>query len=66
MELVALPLRLRKPLTARLMPVPGLKAGEMTEYDFAFFKNGKILDFPAEKLGGALAGSDWVEICSRS
>jgi hypothetical protein len=65
MDVASLSLQLKKPLTARLMPVPELKAGEMTEYDFAFFKNGKILDFAAEKLGGALAGSDWIEIGSR-
>jgi uncharacterized protein len=66
MDVASLSLRLRKPLTARLMPVPGMKAGEMTAYDFAFFRNGKILDFPAEKLGGALSKSDWIEIRSRS
>ncbi len=66
MDVASLSLRLKKPLTARLMPVPGMKAGEMTDYDFTFFRNGKILDFPAEKLSGALAGSEWVEIRSRS
>jgi uncharacterized protein (UPF0210 family) len=33
-----------KPLTARLMPVPGKRAGELTEYDFPYFCNGRILD----------------------
>ena len=65
MDVAALSLRLHKPLTARLMPVPGLKAGEMTGYDFEFFENGKTLDFPAEKLGKALSKSRWVEIASR-
>jgi len=66
MDVASLSLRLRKPLTARLMPIPGLKAGDMTAYDFAFFKNGKILDFPAEKLGKALSRSKWIEIESRN
>jgi len=65
MDVAALSLRLHKPLTARLMPVPGLKAGEMTGYDFEFFKNGKTLDYPAEKLGKAFSKSRWVEIASR-
>jgi uncharacterized protein (UPF0210 family) len=33
-----------KPLTARLMPVPGKKAGDMTDFDFAYFANARILD----------------------
>jgi uncharacterized protein (UPF0210 family) len=33
-----------KPLTARLMPVPGKAAGEMTDFDFSYFANAQILD----------------------
>lgn len=65
MDIAALSLRLDKPLTARLMPVPGLKSGEMTRFDFDFFKNGKILDYPAAQLGGALSSSEWIKIQSR-
>jgi len=65
MDVAALSLRLCKPLTARLMPVPRLKAGEMTDYDFEFFENGKILDFPAAELGKAISRSRWMEIKSR-
>ena len=65
MDISALSLRLRKPLTARLMPVPGLKAGDLTAYNFEFFKNGKVLDYPAGKIGGALAKSDWLKIRKR-
>jgi len=65
MDIAALSLRLNKPLTARLMPIPNLKSGEMTQFDFDFFKNGKILDFPASQLGKALSTSEWIEIRSR-
>ena len=65
MDIAALSLRLNKPLTARLMPVPGLKAGSMTAYDFEFFKNGKVMGYPAGKIGGAMAGSEWIEIKKR-
>lgn len=65
MDIAALSLRLNKPLTARLMPVPNLKSGEMTQFDFDFFKNGKILDFPSSQLRRALSTSEWIEIRSR-
>ena len=65
MDLAALSLRLTKPLTARLMPVPGLKAGDRTTYDFAFFRNGHVMDFPAEALSGLLDVSQWAAIRSR-
>jgi len=65
MDIAALSLRLNKPLTARLMPVPGLKSGEMTQFDFDFFKNGKILDFPASRIGRTISTSEWIEIRSR-
>ena len=65
MDIAALSLRLKKPLTARLMPVPGLNTGDMTAYDFDFFKNGKVLDFPAKHLGNVIANSKWIDIKNR-
>ena len=44
LDVAALAQRLDKPLTARLMPVPGARAGDITEYDFAYFANGRVLD----------------------
>jgi uncharacterized protein (UPF0210 family) len=44
LDVAALALRLDKPLTARLMPVPGARAGDLTEFDFAYFANGRVLD----------------------
>jgi hypothetical protein len=44
LDVVTLALRLDKPLTARLMPIPGAKAGELTEFDFPYFANGHVLD----------------------
>lgn len=66
MDLAALSLRLQKPLTARLMPVPGLKAGAQTNFDFDFFKNGNVIDFPAAALSGLFDRSKWAAIRSRS
>jgi hypothetical protein len=44
LDVAALAVRLDKPLTARLMPVPGLKAGDVTGFEFAYFANGRVLD----------------------
>jgi hypothetical protein len=33
-----------KPLTARLMPVPGKVAGDLTDFDFSYFANARVMD----------------------
>jgi uncharacterized protein len=43
LDVAALAVALAKPLTCRLLPVPGKQAGEMTEYDFPFFANARVL-----------------------
>lgn len=65
-DLAALSLRLDKPLTARLMPIPGKKAGDPTEFDFEFFANSKVLAVESSGIMGLLAGSEIVEIQPRS
>ncbi len=65
LDLAALALRLNKPLTARLMPIPGKKAGDPTGFDFEYFANSKVLDVPAQPLTGLLAGDEDVEISPR-
>jgi uncharacterized protein (UPF0210 family) len=50
LDLCALALRLNKPLTARLMPVPGKKAGDATTFDFAFFANGRVMALDSQPL----------------
>ena len=47
LDLAALSLRLDKPLTARLMPIPGKAAGDDTGFDFEYFANSKVLALPA-------------------
>ncbi|MFH0881150.1 MAG: DUF711 family protein [Lentisphaerota bacterium] len=58
LDLSALALRLDKPLTARLMPIPGRKAGEATNFDFSFFANSRVMALEAEPLGKALGGTE--------
>ncbi len=54
LDICALALRLNKPLTARLMPIPGKKAGDATTFDFAFFANGRVMALESSPLTGAL------------
>ena len=51
----ALSLRLNKPLTARLMPIPGKKAGDDIHFDFAYFADSRVLA-PREGGSGGFAG----------
>jgi len=66
LDLAALSLRLDKPLTARLMPIPGKKAGDETGFDFKYFANSKVLSLPAEPLTGLLAGDEVFSIFPRA
>ncbi|MDR3574182.1 MAG: DUF711 family protein [Anaerolineaceae bacterium] len=65
LDVAALAVRLDKPLTARLMPVPGKKAGDATSFDFSFFANGHIMALPAAPLQGLLAGSETFSLKPR-
>lgn len=57
LDLTALAVRLHKPLTARLMPLPNKKAGDPTGFDFAFFANSRVMALESAGLQAAL-GSD--------
>ena len=50
LDLSTLALRLNKPLTARLMPIPGKKAGDTTNFDFDYFVNSRVMALDAEAL----------------
>ncbi len=53
-DVAALARRLRKPLTARLMPMPGKQAGDAVKFDFPYFANSRVMPLQAAPLGGAL------------
>jgi len=65
LDVAALAVRLGKPLTARLMPVPGKSAGEKTEYDFGYFCNGQIMALPARTLYGTFRGDENIPLQPR-
>jgi uncharacterized protein len=62
LDLCALSLRLDKPLTARLMPVPGKQAGDSTEFDFAFFANSKVMRLESSPLNHPLSGDETIAL----
>ncbi len=61
-DLAALALRLNKPLTARLMPIPGKKAGDEVRFDFPYFAPSRVMALPARPLTGLLAGAGILEV----
>lgn len=65
LDLCALALRLDKPLTARLMPIPGKKTGDETNFDFGFFANSKVMALDSEKLTHSFAGTETFQMSSR-
>ncbi len=65
LDLCALALRLDKPLTARLMPVPYKQAGDETNFDFAFFAPSRIMALDSEGLTKALSGTETFLLSSR-
>jgi len=65
LDLSALALRLGKPLTARLMPIPGKSAGDPTNFDFAFFANSRVMRLDSESLRSPLTEDQVIPLRPR-
>lgn len=65
LDLAALALRLDKPLTARLMPIPGKSPGEPTDFNFPFFANSRVMAIKGESMRGLLAGEGSLPLAPR-
>lgn len=65
LDICALALRLHKPLTARLMPIPGKKAGDVTEFNFDYFANSKVMALEAEPLEKLFASNEIFSVHPR-
>jgi uncharacterized protein (UPF0210 family) len=65
LDLACLAQRLDKPLTARLMPIPGKKAGDPTGFDFAYFANSQVMVLDARPLDGKLTGQGLFKLHPR-
>lgn len=60
LDVAILALRLDKPLTARLMPIPGARVGDLTEFDFSYFANGRVLDVKGFGSQGLFERDVWL------
>lgn len=65
LDVCALSMRLNKPLTARLMPIPGKQAGELTEFNFPYFANSRVLRVDSLPLRNSLASKDSFNLAAR-
>jgi uncharacterized protein (UPF0210 family) len=53
---------LDKPLTARLMPVPGLAGSVRTRFDFPYFANSTPTRMVPGGIGGVIGAADWIDL----
>src|SRR6266540_2003888 len=65
LDLCALALRLDKPLTARLMPIPNKKAGDETNFDFAFFAPSKVMALDSAELNSPFNQKEILQLKKR-
>ena len=65
LDLASLAQRLDKPLTARLMPIPGAKAGDPTGFNFPYFANSRVMALDSRPLSGLLSGEETFDLHPR-
>ncbi|MGA2488877.1 MAG: DUF711 family protein [Anaerolineales bacterium] len=65
LDLSALALRLNKSLTARLMPIPGKKAGDPTNFNFDYFANSRVMALEAQALRSPLSETRQFPLAAR-
>ena len=62
LDVAAVALRHAKPLTARLMPLPGKRTGDPVEFDFAYFAPSRVMELRAEAPGRLLTQVEWIAV----
>jgi uncharacterized protein (UPF0210 family) len=62
LDVAALAHRLDKPLTARLMPLPGLKAGDPVHFDFPYFADSRVLPVAGPGVRGLLGAGESIAL----
>ena len=66
MDLGALAIRLNKPLTGRLMPIPGKNIGDSTDFEFEFFANSRVMALDSQTIGAPMTDAPRIEISPRN
>ncbi len=62
-DMAALAVKLDKPLTARLLPVPGKQAGDPAEWpDFPYFARGKVMSVPGTSNGTGMLNGKYLTL----
>jgi uncharacterized protein (UPF0210 family) len=64
LDVATLAVVLNKPLSARLMPVPGLTAGQRTAFDFEYFDNARLLPIKSSGVSHLLRRNQFVSFRS--
>lgn len=59
LDVCTLAVKLQKPLTARLMPIKGKKAGERTSFDFPFFAPTTVAEMKGRGSAGLFGKGNW-------
>jgi uncharacterized protein (UPF0210 family) len=65
LDVAALSVRLGKPLTARLMPLPGKAAGDPTHFDFGFFADSRVMPLTSQKVQAPLFGEENIPLAPK-
>jgi uncharacterized protein (UPF0210 family) len=65
-DVAALAVRLKKPLSARLMPLPGKSAGDAVHFDFEYFADSRVLAVNEDETPSLLTRSTELRLAPRS
>ena len=66
LDVATLAVVLNKPLSGRLMPVPGLTAGQRTAFDFPYFANARVLPVKGSGVSRLLSRDQFVTLRGRT
>jgi uncharacterized protein (UPF0210 family) len=64
-DVAALAVRLKKPLSARLMPLPGKVVGDPVHFDFEYFADSRVLSLDGDETPGLLTRSAELRLAPR-
>ena len=59
-SMATIAITLNKPLSARLMPVPDLSAGQRTAFDFEYFANARALPIKSSGISELLSQNQFM------